>query len=153
VVRVDRGQRAPVGVRLTADRLWLLLPAGDPRARKRPIRLADLDRSRLVLYGPASRTRARVMERLGPRGAEITFEVEGKATAIEFVRRGLGIGFVSALPWVRPSGPGVDLVEVTRLFRATAFYLLVAPSRRDQPQVRELAERIEAEVARRSAHR
>ncbi len=149
-VGIARAEDAPHATRLCADKLWLLVPARHPLARRRKVSLAALEGSALVLYAAGSRTRARVMERLAERGCTIAVEVEGKAAAIEYVRRGIGLGFVSAVPWHTPRARGLRAIDVTAHFPRTAFHLVVAESRATAPHVARFVALIRAEVGRRS---
>jgi DNA-binding transcriptional LysR family regulator len=141
-VGVVRSSRAPAGLaseRLCEDRLWLVLPREHTLATSRAPGIAEMARERIVLFGPASQTQDRVMETLGGHGAEVELEVDGKTSAIEYVRRGLGISFLSLLPGHRVKHPGVVLRDVSRLFGASAFWV-VCGERAESAEVRELVE-------------
>lgn len=83
----------------------------------------------LVLFGEASRTRARVMERLAPHGASIRVEVEGRAAALEYVRAGIGATFLSLLPRHAVAATGVRARDVTASFAPSRFFVV---TRRDR---------------------
>jgi LysR family nitrogen assimilation transcriptional regulator len=148
-VGIVRGTRVAGAIPLCADRLWLVTPRGHPLARKRGLDRAALMDAPLVLYDASSRTRARVLERLPD--AFIPIEVDGKASAVEYVRRGFGISFLSMVPWQRPRFPGVEARDVTSLFRPTTFEVLCAPGRRDDPGVVAFVEALRSHVERRMA--
>ncbi len=145
-IGVVRGEGPPPGfasIRLADDRVWALLPKAHPLAKERaritPERLAATP---LVLYGASSRTRARIMERLGPLGASIRVEVDGKASALAYVRAGLGASFVSLLPGHGVAHPGVVARDVTSLFAACGFYVAGLRERWNEPALKQVVERI-----------
>jgi len=115
---------------LGRDRLWIAARRTHAIARARTVRLRDLARQPLVLYGAASATRRRVMSSLAPLGAHVALEVDGRVPALAYARRGFGVAFLSLLPKCTPRGAGVRLRDVTRLFPPAAFWMLVprAPS-------------------------
>ena len=124
---------------LGRDRLWIGAKLSHAIARARSVRLRDVAREPLVLYASASATRRRVMSALAPLGARVAVEVEGRASALAYARRGFGIAFLSLLPRCVPRAPGVRLREVTRLFPPAAFWLLV-PRARSSAAASRLAE-------------
>lgn len=134
----------PGALQLCSDRLWLIVPRGHPIARKKKLDASELAALPLVLYDQGSRTRARVLERLP--GARIAIEVDGKSAAIEYVRRGFGVGFLSAVPWQILRFAGVELRDVTSIFGRTHFELLVAPSRAQDPEIRAFSEVLRAHI-------
>jgi DNA-binding transcriptional LysR family regulator len=136
----------PGAIQLCADRLWLIAPSGHAIARKRKITAAELATLPLVLYDAGSRTRARVLARLP--GARIAIEVDGKSAALEYVRRGFGVGFLSAVPWQSVRFRGVDCRDVTSLFDPTRFEILLSSDAREAPAVKTFVE-----VLRRHAER
>lgn len=125
---------------LGRDCLWLAMPVRHRLARARSLRLRDIAREPLVLYGAASATRRRVMKVLAPLGARIVMEVEGRGPALAYASAGVGLAFLSSLPHVVPRTPGVRLRDVTGLFEPSAFWLLV--SRTETPRVAELRARM-----------
>ena len=110
---------------LGRDRLWIASPRKHAIARARTVRLRDLAAHPLVLYSAASATRRRVMSALAPLGAHVALEVDGRAAALAYARRGFGVGFLSLLPRSVPRAPGVRMRDVSRLFPPSAFWLLV----------------------------
>jgi DNA-binding transcriptional LysR family regulator len=133
---------------LGEDRLWWVVPAAHPLACARQASLAGMAEVPLILYGESSRTRARVMERLGPLGASIRVEIDGRAAALEYVRLGLGASFVSLLAGHRARWEGVAARDVTGLFAPTRFCIIARPERQKQPTVRELVDLVIATAAR-----
>jgi len=132
-VAVVRGSRPPVGVvatRILPDRLWLAAPKGALVARKARVTARALAAERIVSYGAESFTRARVMRALGPLGATIAIEVDGRAAALGFVQRGLGIAFVSRIPGKPQTLAGIAWRDVDALFAPASFWLAW---RRDRP--------------------
>jgi DNA-binding transcriptional LysR family regulator len=107
------------------DRLWIAARRTHAIARARTVRLRDLARQPLVLYGAASATRRRVMSALAPLGARVAVEVDGRAAALAYARRGFGVAFLSLLPRCLPRAAGVRFRDVTRAFPPAAFWLLV----------------------------
>ncbi len=110
---------------LGRDRLWMAVRRSHAIARARSVRLRDLAREPLVLYSAASATRRRIMGALAPLGARIALEVDGRASALAYARRGFGVAFLSLLPRCVPRAAGVRLRDVTRAFPPSAFWLLV----------------------------
>jgi DNA-binding transcriptional LysR family regulator len=143
---VVRGEAPPSGfasVRLADDRVWVLLPRAHPLAKERArITLERLAATPLVLYGPTSRTRARIMDRLGPLGASVRVEVDGKASALAYVRAGLGASFASLLPGHTVVHPGVVARDVTSLFALSGFYLAGLRERWTDPAVQRVVQSI-----------
>ena len=110
---------------LGRDRLWMAVRRTHAIARARTVRLRDLAREPLVLYGAASATRRRVMSALAPFGARVALEVDGRASALAYARRGFGVAFLSLLPRSVPRAAGIRFRDVTRAFPPSAFWLLV----------------------------
>ena len=110
---------------LGRDRLWIAVKRSHAIGRARTVRLRELAGEPLVLYGAASATRRRVMSALAPLGARVALEVDGRASALAYARRGFGVGFLSLLPRCLVRAAGVRLRDVTRLFPPSAFWLLV----------------------------
>ncbi len=138
---VMRGGESPRGldaVRLCEDRLWLVLPRRHPLLASRAPSPERMARERLILYASPSQTRARVLATLGAYGAEVAVEVDGKSSAIEYVRRGLGITFLSLLPRHRVTAPGVVLRDVSRAFAPSAFWLVRRVGLPESAELREL---------------
>jgi DNA-binding transcriptional LysR family regulator len=134
---------------LADDRLLVALPAAHPLASRARLRLRDLATIPLVLYGESSRTRARVMDRLEPLGATIRVEVDGKAAALEYVRLGFGVTFVSILPGHVVKAPAVVLRDVTPLFARSAFYVIARLDRADERPIRHVVDRLVRQAHRR----
>ncbi len=110
---------------LGRDRLWMASRRTHAIARARTVRLRDLAREPLVLYSAASATRRRVMSALAPFGARVALEVDGRASALAYARRGFGVAFLSLLSRSVPRAAGVRFRDVTRAFPPSAFWLLV----------------------------
>jgi DNA-binding transcriptional LysR family regulator len=124
---------------LADDRLWLVARRSHELLRRRRIALADIASVPLVLYGEASRTRARVMERLAPLGASIRVEVDGKAAAMQYVRLGFGVAFISLLPRQRIPAPH-GARDVTALFGRSGFFAIARRQRWSDPTIRRIVE-------------
>ncbi len=125
-VAVVRAADAPEGIEaeeLCRDRLWLVLPKTSPLAQRRRVDARAMAALDIVGYRERSSTRRRVMSVLGPLGAEVRFEVDGRAAALRFVSLGLGAAFLSLLPGHRVRDEGVVVRDVSRLFPASHFWL------------------------------
>ena len=123
---VVRADSAPDGVEaedLCRDRLWLALPAKHPLAKRRRIDAETMASLDVVGYRARSSTRRRVMSVLEPLGAEVRFEVDGRAAALRFVSLGLGAAFLSLLPGHRVRAKGVVVRDVSRHFPGSHFWL------------------------------
>jgi DNA-binding transcriptional LysR family regulator len=83
----------------------------------------------LILYGENSRTRARVMDRLGPHGASIRVEVDGRSAALAYVRAGAGATFLSLLPGHSLEVTRVKAHDVSFLFDPSGFYVITTKQR------------------------
>jgi DNA-binding transcriptional LysR family regulator len=124
VVRAARAPRGFVATRLCPDRLWVAAPSGHPLLRAGRLDARRLAEEPLIVYGESSQTRGRVLSVLEPLGARVRVEVDGKSSAVEYVRRGLGVAFLSLLPRHTPPTRGVGLREVTSLFPRTSFWIV-----------------------------
>ncbi len=140
---VVRGIAPPPGFaaeRLCDDRLWLVAPKGHRLLSARRLELQSIAQQPLIVYGSTSQTRARVLEPLAPFEPHVRVEVDGKAAALQYVARGLGIAFVSLLPSHAVKHAGVALRDVTHLFGPSSFWLL--RSRQRSPAVDRVARMI-----------
>ncbi len=89
------------------------------------------------------------MTQLGPLGATLRVEVEGRAAALAYARAGVGAAFVSLLPGHRVEGAGVRARDVTALFPRSRFFVIARADRWEQPSVLEVVEHMVRAVARR----
>jgi LysR family nitrogen assimilation transcriptional regulator len=142
VVRSSAPPRDLVSQHLTDDRLWLVVPARARRRNARRISLDEMAALPLVLYGSASRTRMRVMERLGPLGANVRVEVDGRSSALAYVRAGIGATFLSLLPGHVVDEPGVDAHDVTASFPPSRFYVIGRRASWSEPTVQDVVARL-----------
>lgn len=143
VVRNDAPPQGFASRHLADDRLWLVLPASHVLTRSDKVpSLAQMAALPLVLFGESSRTRQRVMDRLGPRGATIRVEIDGKSAALEYVRAGLGATFLSLLPGHALKAPGVWACDVSALFGASRFYVIGRRDRWHDPVVSAVVSRL-----------
>lgn len=155
VVRAESAPASLPSQHLADDRLWLVLPAGPsgptrpqgpkgPKrsAKARALSLDEMAALPLVLYGTSSRTRARIMDRLGPRGASVRVEVDGRASALAYVRAGFGATFLSLLPGHSVDDEGVRVFDVTSLFAPSRFYVIGRRDRWDDAAVRDVVARL-----------
>jgi DNA-binding transcriptional LysR family regulator len=149
IVRATSAPALVASQHLADDRLWFVLPRAHPLGARRELTLAEMASVPLVLYGESSRTRARVMEALGPLGASIRVEVDGRAAALEYVRRGLGATFLSLLPAHRV-GADVRARDVTPLFARSAFYAIGRADRWSAPVVRDVVSSLARHAQRRA---
>ncbi len=139
VVRAGAAPRGLVSTHLSDDRLWFVVPAESRgRTKARPVSLDQMAAFPLVLYGSSSRTRMRVMDRLGPRGGSVRVEVDGRASALAHVRAGVGATFLSLLPGHVVDDRGVEAHDVTRLFVRSRFYVIGRREQWNEPAVAEV---------------
>lgn len=139
---VVRASAPPPGLasqHLADDRLWLVVSSRTPPP---PLSLDAIAALPLVLYGSSSRTRARVMERLGPRGASVRVEVDGRASALAYVRAGFGATLLSLLPGHVVDEKGVVAHDVTRLFPRSRFYVIGRRGAWTEPTLRDVVARL-----------
>jgi len=142
VVRADAPPHGFASLHLSDDRLWLVVPARHPLAKRPKPTLAQMASIPLVLYGEASRTRARVMDRLGPLGAAIRVEVESRSSALAYVRAGIGATFVSLLPGHTVDRSGTRWRDVTATFGSSAFYIIASKQRWSSPNVADVVKEL-----------
>ncbi|HEU4405279.1 MAG TPA: LysR family transcriptional regulator [Polyangiaceae bacterium] len=148
VLRATTRPRDVRAERLCADRVWLALPAGHPLAGASQLRRSSIAAQPIVSFGPSSQTRARTMAALESLGANVRVEVEGKAAALECVRRGLGVGLLSLLPNRPIEAPGVVMRDVTSLFPDSWFWAAWPPGRPPTGPALHVLERLRALTAR-----
>ena len=142
---VVRAESNPTGVTsklLSNDRLWFVAPSHTREAKARALSLDDMAAVPLVLYGPSSRTRKRILERLGPRGATVRVEVDGRASALAYVRAGFGATFLSLLPGHEVREEGVRARDVTSHFAPSRFYIIGRRERWSDPAVSAVVTRL-----------
>jgi DNA-binding transcriptional LysR family regulator len=140
-VGVVRAAEPPAGFasqHLVDDRLWFVVPIDHPLAARARVSLPQIAAVPLVLFGESSRTRARVMQRLGPLGATIRVEVDGRSAALEYVRAGIGATFLSLLPGHRIDARDVHVRDVTRLFGRSRFFVITRRERRSEAVIGEV---------------
>jgi len=148
VVRADAPPHGFSSLHLSDDRLWLVVPARHPLAKRPKPTLAQMASIPLVLYGEASRTRTRVMARLGPLGAAIRVEVDSRSSALAYVRAGVGATFVSLLPGHALDRSGARFRDVTALFDRSAFYVIGTKQRWASPNVADVVRELSKHRAR-----
>jgi len=127
VVRAEHALTGADADVLCRDRLWLALPSTHELARRRQVRVEDMAKLPIIGYRARSSTRRRVMSVLGPHGAEVRFEVDGRAAALRFVSLGLGGAFLSLLPGHAIRERGVAVRDVSRHFPVSHFWLCRRP--------------------------
>lgn len=142
VVRAIEPPRDLASRHLVDDRLWFVVPSRHPLAARSKVSLAQMAAVPLVLYGPSSRTNARVLDRLGRWGPTVRVEVEGRAAAIAYVRAGVGATFLSLLPGHAVDATRVHARDVTALFGPSRFYVIGRPDRWSDPVVTEVVDHI-----------
>ena len=138
VVRAEEPPRGLATRHLSDDRLWFVVPARHPLAGPTKPSLAQMASVPLILFGEASRTRARVMDRLAPHGASLRVEVDGRSAALAYVRAGVGATFLSLLPGHAVDATRVRAHDVTSLFDRSAFYVIATKQRWSSPVVTEV---------------
>jgi DNA-binding transcriptional LysR family regulator len=151
VVRSDAPPRGLASHPLVHDRLWFVVPRDHTLAKGPMPSLAAMASVPLVLYGETSRTRARIMDRLGPHGARVRVEVEGRSSALAYVREGIGATFLSLLPGHRIEMPHVVARDVTRDFAPSGFYVIGRPDRLEAPVIRDVLVQLSRSARKRRA--
>jgi DNA-binding transcriptional LysR family regulator len=94
--------KVPRGIqkrKLLDNKLFLIFPSGHPLAKKRAIALDDLPLYPLILHPNEETTRKLIDSSFSARGIEIenVLEVGHCESIVEFVRLGLGVGFVHGM--------------------------------------------------------
>jgi DNA-binding transcriptional LysR family regulator len=143
---VVRSDDAPPGLearRLVRDRLWLAAPRRHPLMTAAHVDLGALARYPLVSFPESSFTRRRVLDRLGPLGATVAIEVDGKSAALRYVEAGFGITLLSLVPGARVESR-LALRDVSHLFAPSAFWLAWNEDRALRPWERALASELAA---------
>jgi hypothetical protein len=82
------------------------------------------------------------MDRLGPRGASVRVEVDGRASALAYVRAGFGATFLSLLPGHAVDETGVQAHDVTSLFARSGFYVVGRRGQWSDPTIQDVVARL-----------
>jgi LysR family cys regulon transcriptional activator len=104
--------------------VWLAVPKDHALARRRRVSATDLAAVPVVMFGADSHTRLRVMRVLGPLGARVSVEIEGRTAALQYARMGFGAAYLSLVPSQTVRAAGLALRDVTHLFGAEAFWVI-----------------------------
>lgn len=122
-------------------------------ARRRSIRLADLEGERLILRETGSTTRKALelaldKTRIKPK---VVMEISSREVIREAVSQGLGIGAVSLVEYV--PGPGLHMVKISDAEIHTYAHVLCLAERRETRIVREFFDMIVPAPAQKKARR
>lgn len=141
--------RADVGVlaQLVSDARFLSVPfsvhpvviftSSEHRfAKRRSIRIADLEGEKLILREQGSTTRKALELALQKAGVqtEVVMEISSREVIRETVAQGIGIAAVSAVEYV--PGPGLHMVRISDAEIHTHAHVLCLAERRDMRMVR-----------------
>lgn len=141
--------RADIGViaQLVSDPRFLSVPfskhpvviftsATHRFAKRRSIRMADLQGERLILREQGSTTRKALEIALEKAGVtpEVVMEISSREIIRETVAKGIGIAAVSAVEYV--PGPGMHMVRISDAEINTHAHVLCLAERRDMRMVR-----------------
>ncbi|RYF36661.1 MAG: LysR family transcriptional regulator [Comamonadaceae bacterium] len=105
-------------------------------ARRRSIRMADLEGERLIMRERGSTTRSELERALAEAGVtvDVVMEVASREVIREAVVQGLGIAAVSVVEFV--PGPGVHMVKIADAEVFTYAHVLCLAERRDMRMLR-----------------
>ncbi len=112
-------------------------------ARRRTIRIADLDGERLILREQGSTTRKALEEALDKAGVKpnVVMEIGSREVIREAVARDLGVAAVSLVEYM--PGPGVHMVKISDADVYTYAHVLCLAERREMRMVRAFFDTIE----------
>jgi len=151
--------RADVGVlaQLVSDARFLSVPfsmhpvviftsANHRFAKRRTIRIADLQGERLILREQGSTTRKALELALEKAGVqpEVVMEISSREIIRETVAQGIGIGAVSSVEYV--PGPGLHMVRIRDAEIHTHAHVLCLAERREMRMVRAFLDSIVPDV-------
>ena len=116
-------------------RVLVIVHAGHALARRRNIRLEELQGCDMVLRPPFSTTRQAFDHALADAGVSVhpVMEINSREAAREAVVRGLGAGVVSETELVR--SPDIRALRVTNAEMHTSAFLVCLAERRDRPLI------------------
>jgi LysR family cys regulon transcriptional activator len=96
----------------------MLTPLGHELLEQQPVRLADIAKWPLILYGPNTILRTQLERAFGEQGLdyEMVMEMDNVEYAKRYVRIGMGIGFCSNLSLEPEDYDTLGIVDVDHLF-------------------------------------
>jgi aminoethylphosphonate catabolism LysR family transcriptional regulator len=121
-------------------RVLALVPAGHRLARRRTIRIAELDGEEMVLRAESSMTRQTFERALAAAGAAIrpVMKIDSREAVREAVLRGLGIGVISA--WEYFPDPRIRALSFLDAELYTASHVVCLAERKERPLIRRFLE-------------
>ena len=116
-------------------------------ARRRSIRIADLQGERMIMREPGSTTRKAMELALDKAGVKptVVMEIGSREVIREAVAQGLGISAVSLVEYV--PGPGLHMVSINDAEIHTYAHVLCLAERRDMRMVRAFFDNIAPDAA------
>lgn len=116
-------------------------------ARRRSIRIADLQGERMIMREPGSTTRKAMELALDKAGVKptVVMEIGSREVIREAVAQGIGISAVSLVEYV--PGPGLHMVSISDAEIHTYAHVLCLAERRDMRMVRAFFDNIAPEAA------
>lgn len=121
----------------------IIAPSAHRFARRRSIRMADLEGERLIMRERGSTTRSELERALGEAGVavDVVMEVASREVIREAVLQGLGIAAVSSVEFV--PGPGLHVVKIAGAEVYTYAHVLCLAERREMRMLRAFFDTIE----------
>lgn len=121
----------------------IIAPSAHRFARRRSIRIADLEGERLIMRERGSTTRSELEKALTQArvGVDVVMEVASREVIREAVLQGLGIAAVSSVEFV--PGPGLHTVRISDAEVFTYAHVLCLAQRREMRMLRAFFDTIE----------
>ncbi|QJW84684.1 LysR family transcriptional regulator [Ramlibacter terrae] len=121
----------------------IIAPSAHRFARRRSIRMADLEGERLIMRERGSTTRSELERALAEAGVavDVVMEVASREVIREAVLQGLGIAAVSSVEFV--PGPGLHAVKIAGAEVFTYAHVLCPAERREMRMLRAFFDTIE----------
>jgi DNA-binding transcriptional LysR family regulator len=137
--------KVPRGVqkrKLLQNKLFLIFPSQHPLGRKRTIKLTDVSLYPLILHPSGETTRNVIDSAFSSKGIDLdnVLEVGHCESIIEFVRRGLGVGFVHGMCWPTLEHENIKSYDMTNDFDRLELSLIYKKSSANKPSQRALIE-------------
>lgn len=125
-----------VSVPFSRHPVVIFTPSGHRFARRRSIRLAELQGERMILREPDSTTRKAFDSALekGKVRPEVVMEIASREVIREAVIQGIGIAAVSAVEYV--PGPGLHMVQISDAEIYTYAHVACLAERREMRMIR-----------------
>jgi DNA-binding transcriptional LysR family regulator len=121
----------------------VITPSAHRFARRRSIRIADLEGERVIMRERGSTTRSELERALAEAGVsvDVVMEVASREVIREAVLQGLGIAAVSSVEFV--PGPGLHSLKIAGADVFTSAHVLCLAERREQRMLRAFFDTIE----------